>query len=47
MDIQIKNRMTTLRGMIKQVALERKVLLQEQRRYRVELHKLKEEAKNG
>ena len=41
MDIQTKNRMTTLRGMIKQIALERKVLLQEQRRYRIELNQLK------
>lgn len=44
-DIKIKNRIITLKGMIKQIALERKVLLQEQRRYRVELYKLKEEVK--
>jgi len=45
-DIEAKNKMTTLRGMIKQIALERKILLDEQRRYRIELYKLKKKFKN-
>lgn len=46
-DIETKSRMKLLRLKIREVALDRKELLDEQRRYRVELYKLKEEIKKN